>query len=110
MIDSQMTKPVRYVAIIMSEFISVKETSALHLFDSHRDVSLIRDILNNIHPDFFSALQDAKHRDLTGSSATRFPYPLPPNYDSFISISPERVNDVSLSVLTIDCLNKLKRS
>ncbi|MEI8332092.1 MAG: hypothetical protein WCF90_10685 [Methanomicrobiales archaeon] len=72
MINSQMTETVRYEAIITSEFISVQETSALHLFASHRNESLIGDILNTIHP--------------------------------------ERVNEVSLSVLTIDCLNKSKRS
>ncbi|MEI8331449.1 MAG: hypothetical protein WCF90_07355 [Methanomicrobiales archaeon] len=70
MIDSQMMETVRYEAITTSEFIRVNETSALHFFDSHRDESLTGDILNNIHPDFSSALQDAKHRDLTSSSAT----------------------------------------
>jgi len=39
-------------------------------FDSHRDKSLAGAILNNFHPDFSSALQDAEHRNLTGSSAT----------------------------------------
>ncbi|MEI8330369.1 MAG: hypothetical protein WCF90_01730 [Methanomicrobiales archaeon] len=59
MIDSQMAETVRYEAIITSEFIRVNETSALHLFASRSDESLTVDILNNIHPDFFSALHDA---------------------------------------------------
>ncbi|MEI8330832.1 MAG: hypothetical protein WCF90_04150 [Methanomicrobiales archaeon] len=70
MIDSQMTETVRYVPIIMSEFISVKETLALQFFDSHRDESLTGAILNNIHPAFSSALRDVEHWDLTGSSTT----------------------------------------
>ncbi|MEI8330569.1 MAG: hypothetical protein WCF90_02780 [Methanomicrobiales archaeon] len=110
MIDSQMTETVRDVDIITSEFISVNETSALHHFDSHRVESLTGAIMNNIHPDCPSSHLNAENRDLTSSSPTRFPYPLPPNYDSSLSISPERVNEVSLSVLTIDCLNKSKRS
>ncbi|MEI8331631.1 MAG: hypothetical protein WCF90_08320, partial [Methanomicrobiales archaeon] len=61
MIDSQMTETVRDEAIITSEFIRVDETSALHLFASRCDESLSGDLLNNIHPDFSSALQDAKH-------------------------------------------------
>ncbi|MEI8331264.1 MAG: hypothetical protein WCF90_06410 [Methanomicrobiales archaeon] len=70
MFDSQMTETVRDKAIITSEFIRVNETSALHLFDNHRDESLTEHILNDIHPDFFTALRDAEHRDLTGSPAT----------------------------------------
>ena len=70
MIDSQMTETVRDEAIIKSEFISVNETSALHLLDSHREESLTGDILNNFHPDFSPALQDAENRDLTGSPPT----------------------------------------
>ena len=65
-----MTETVRYEAIITSEFIRVNETSALHLFDSHRDESLNGDLLNNIPPDFSSALQDAENRDLTSSPET----------------------------------------
>ena len=70
MIDSHMTQTVRVVDIITSKFICVNETSALHLFDSHRDESLTGDLLNNTPPDFSSALQEAEHRDLTSSSAT----------------------------------------
>ena len=70
MIDSHMTETIGDETVITSEFISVDETSALHLFDSHREESLTGDILNNFHPDFSLALQDAEHRDLTGSPPT----------------------------------------
>ncbi|MEI8330049.1 MAG: hypothetical protein WCF90_00035 [Methanomicrobiales archaeon] len=70
MIDSHVMETIRDKAIITSEFIRVNETSALHLFASHRDESLTGDILNNFHPDFSSALQDAERRDIPGSPAT----------------------------------------
>ena len=65
-----MTDTVREEAFITLEFFRENETSALHLLDSCRDECLTEDLLNNIYPDFSSALQDAEHRDLTVSSTT----------------------------------------
>ena len=70
MVDSPMFESIGDEAVIAPKFISVNETSTLHLLNGHREESLTGDILNNFHPDFSSALQDAEHRDLTGSSPT----------------------------------------
>ena len=70
MIDSHMAETIGDETVITSEFISVNETSALHLLDSHCEESLTGDILNNFHSDFSPALQDAEDWDLTGSSPT----------------------------------------
>ncbi|MEI8331602.1 MAG: hypothetical protein WCF90_08170 [Methanomicrobiales archaeon] len=111
MIDSQMTQTVRDVDIITSEFIRVNETSAPHLFASRCDENLTGDLLNNTPPRTFPPRYGMPNTGiLQAAPRPRLPYLIPPKYDSFISISPKRVNEVSLSVITIDCLNKSKRS
>jgi len=52
MIDSHMAETIGNGAVITSEFISVNETSALHLHDSHREESLIAltAIHGNVYP------------------------------------------------------------
>jgi len=115
-----MTETIGDESVITPEFIGVPETAPFYLLDRHIDERLFRDILYNVDPDFSPALQDTEYRDLPGSSPATISF-FPPSkirinqlslsfQNSSISISPERVNDGSISVLAIDCLNKSKRS